>query len=164
MMSEEWTPVVEFPRYEVSTFGDVRDTKTNRIMKKTVVQKQIPTVGLVRDGYVCRRSVPLLVASHWLLNEFGEAFDTPIQLDGDRSNCHIENLMWRPRWFAVNYHKEKLQPELLTEEQVVMLQTGEVFDSVRQASINFGFMERDIIQSMDYGVDVWPGHVNFDYY
>jgi hypothetical protein len=58
-MSEEWTPVVEFPRYEVSTFGDVRDTKTNRIMKKTVVQKQIPTVGLVRAGYVCRRSVPL---------------------------------------------------------------------------------------------------------
>lgn len=163
-MSDQWTPVVEFPRYEVSTQGEVRDTNNGRTMVKTLVQKKIPTVGLVRDGYVFRRSVPLLVATHWLFNDLGEPFDTPIQLDGDRSNCALENLMWRPRWFAVNYHREKLENEILPDVRVIMLQTGEVFETVRQTSTNYGVMERDIIQSMDLGVDVWPNHVNFDYY
>lgn len=163
-MSEHWTPIVDFPRYEISDQGNVNDTKTKRTLIRTLVQKKIPTVGLVRNGYVYRRSVPLLVATHWLFNDLGEPFDTPMHLDGDRSNCCLLNLIWRPRWFAVNYHREKLQEEVMPEVRVILLQTGEVFETIRQASVSYGFMEDDIIKSIDLGVEVWPDHVNFDYY
>lgn len=161
-MSEQWMPIFDFSRYEVSNQGLVRDTKTGRMMVKTLVQKGIPTVGLVREGHLYRRSVPLLVAKHYLFNENGWPFDTPIQLDGDRSNCFVENMMWRPRWFALQYHREKTIDEMLPHVKIRLIDTGDLFNSVREASMYLGFLERDIIKSLDSEEVVWPGHVTFE--
>ena len=163
-MSEKWISIVDFPRYEVSNFGGVLDTRYDRYLVKTLVQKAIPTVGLVKDRILYRRSVPLLVATHWLANDIGSPFDTPIHLDGDRSNCFVGNLLWRPRWFAIQYHREKLFEEAMPNVKVVCSKTGEVFESIRDASIYYGFMERDIIKSLRTDLPVWPDKVVFELY
>ena len=162
MSHAKWRHITDFPRYEVSNHGTVRDVETHRHLVKSLVQNGIPTVGLFRGNQVFRRSLPLLVAQEWLPNTIGEPFDTPIQLDGDRSNCSVKNLMWRPRWFAVQYHREKLMEEALPDIKVVLLKTGEVFESVREASAAYGYMERDIINSINLGTPVWPDHVIFE--
>jgi len=162
-MSEVWMPIIDFSRYEISNRGDVRDTKTNRRMVRSLIQNGIPTVGLVQDDKrVRRRSIPVLVAQHYLPNEIGWPFDTPIQLDGDRSNCNVENLLWRPRWFALQYHREKKMDEILPYVKVRRIDTGDLFESVREASMFFGYLESSIVRSIDFNETVWPDHVLFE--
>lgn len=161
-MRELWKTIDEFPRYEISNMGDVRDTKTGRHMTRTLVQKGIPTVGLVKDHKVNRKSVPLLAATMWVPNHKNPPFDTPIQLDGNRLNCRADNLMWRPRWFAVQYHREKLMDEKLPNVRIMLLETGEIFSSVREASMAYGYLEQDIIDSINVELSVWPDDVHFD--
>lgn len=162
---EEWVEIDGFPRYAVSTRGRIKDVLKHRDLVQTMVQQGIPTVGLFLDGVVHRRSVPLLVALHWLPNEEGYPFDTPIQLDGDRRNCDVRNLMWRPRWFAMKYHKEKTYHEIAIDFRFIVVHDGDsmdgVFTSIRDASMKYGFLEQDILDSIDFGKPVWPGNVHF---
>jgi hypothetical protein len=39
-----------------------------------------------------------------------------------------------------------------------------VFTSIRDASIHYGFLEQDILNSIDFGKSVWPGNVYFQIY
>ena len=101
-MAERWTPIEHFLDYEVSDQGRIRSRLTDRILSLNPNQFGVIQVGMMRDSEQRHRSVPLLVAKAFL-PEPGGAFDTPINLDGDRTNNAVENLLWRPRWFAIKY-------------------------------------------------------------
>ena len=161
---EEWVEINGFPRYAVSNRGRVKDLLNHRELAQTIVQQGIPTVGLVDAGLVHRRSVPLLVALHWLPNEDPEHFDTPIQLDGNRLHCDVTNLMWRPRWFAVFYHREKTFLEEQRNIRFTETTDNHIFLSVRHASMYYGVLEKDIFASLDYGDAVYPGGLHFKIY
>lgn len=166
--SELWVPINNFPRYVISNRGRIVDTKTKRDLVYTLVQNNTPSVGLVNESIIHRRSVPLLVALHWLPNESGFPFDTPVQLDGNRLNCDVRNLCWRPRWFAVKYHKEKTFQEPAINFRFVSKNNQDniegVFTSVREASIYHGCLEADILDSVELGKTVWPGRIRFQVY
>ena len=68
-------------------------------------------VGLFRDQEQYKRSVALLVAKAFL-KQPSEFFDTPINLNGDRLDNQVINLMWRPRWFAIKYNRQFREPIL----------------------------------------------------
>jgi len=161
---EEWVEIKDFPRYAVSNRGRVKDVVNHRELVQTNVQQGIPTVGLVEGNQVYRRSVPLLVALHWLPNDEPDHFDTPIQLDGNRTHCDVTNLMWRPRWFAVMYHKEKTFLEIPIHIRFRAVNDKNIFLSVRAASIHYGVLEKDIIDSIDFGNLVYPGGLRFRVY
>lgn len=167
MLMEEWVEVPDFPWYSISNYGRVRGGEKDRILKWSPIQYNIPTVGLVKDGKPYRRSVPVLVARAFIpvphvADPSYPAFDTPIHLDGDRSNPRVDNLEWRPRWFAVNYHKERgFKPFPQWNRDIRLIQTGEVFSSPREAAQKYGELENDIYKSvMHYGEkSVFPhGH------
>ena len=110
----------------MSDYGRIRTNKTGRILALNVNQFGLLQVGMMRDGEQLHRSVPLLVAKAFLPQRDG-AFDTPINLDGDRYNNHINNLQWRPRWFAIKYnHQFKYPSHFTISEPIVDLKTGEV--------------------------------------
>lgn len=161
---EEWVKINGFPRYAVSNRGRVKDVINHRELVQTVVQQGIPTVGLVENNLLYRRSVPLLVALHWLENDNPDHFDTPIQLDGNRTHCDVTNLMWRPRWFAVLYHREKTFAETPINLRFKVLNDHNIFLSIRGASIHYGVLEQDIINSIDFGTIVNPGGLYFQIY
>src|SRR3954463_11128186 len=102
----EFKPIDGFPGYSISSYGRVRNDETDRILALTRNQHGVVQVGLMRDGLQYKRGVALLVARAFLDPPAIETFDTPINLDGDRCNNHIDNLMWRPRWFAVKFHQQ----------------------------------------------------------
>jgi hypothetical protein len=165
-MQEEWAPIEGFPGYTISNFGGVRKEGT-RDPVQSPVQYGILTVGLRRedDPKVYRRAIPLLVARAFLPDPPIITFDTPIHLDGDRSNSRADNLMWRPRWFAIQFHKQFKHSRFEDwSARIMVLETGEVFDTIQQAARTHGLLETSIYASLCHPGDwVYPKGYHFLY-
>jgi hypothetical protein len=160
-MTEIWEELESFPGYSVSSFGRVRADRSGRILSLNENQFGLLQVGLMKDGIQFHRSVPLLVATAFIPRP-SEPFDTPINLDGDRQNNHVENLMWRPRWFAIKYNQQFKHPyDYSITVPVIELKTGEVFDNSFECAKHFGFLERDLVLSIINRTYVWPTYQEF---
>lgn len=148
MTSEKWNPVANFPRYLVSNWGNVRGAKGKKL-------KLTPD----RYGYICvflykkdgkrekkRARVHRLVAEAFIPNPEQKPYIN--HKDGVRSNNKAQNLEW-----ATNSDNQKHRFHVLchgiTEEhrkkmieastkacrkKVMCIETGEIFESVREAA------------------------------
>lgn len=160
-MEERWKPVKGFPGYEVSCYGRIRSESSGRILAQSENQYGVLQIGMMQDGTQMHRSVPLLVARAFLPRKMG-AFDTPINLDGDRWNNHVENLVWRPRWFAVKYnHQFRVAPYKSIELPLEDIKTGLVSESSLDAAMTYGLLEEDLVESIEHNTVVWPTYQKF---
>lgn len=160
---EQWTPILDFPGYSVSTSGHVRNDNTGRILETNQNQYGVLCVGMMRDGVQYHRSVPKLVARAFVERQYG-TFDTPINLNGDRTDCRAKNLAWRPRWFAISYHRQFEQryegqgfPNRLRNTL-----TGKISKDTWACSIEYGLLERDLILAVLNRTYVWPLYIIFE--
>jgi hypothetical protein len=156
-----WEAITDFPGYSVNEIGQIKNEDTGRIMALTRNQKGIIQVGLMKGGIQYKRAVGLLVAKAFLPPPTPETFDTVINLDGDRSNNHVDNLMWRPRWFAVRYHKQFHNERRGFAEPIVEIHTGERFKNSWQAAIKYGLIDREILTATLNRTFVWPTYQEF---
>lgn len=155
-MNEKWKKIRGFPDYSVSNTGRIRSENTGRILALYENQYGVVCVGMMLDGQQKHRSVPLLVARAFLPGR-RPPFDTPINLDGDRHNNHVENLAWRPRWFAAKYNRQFRQPySYPIDRPLKNIQTGEIFDNSREAVTHYGILEEDLVLSIMNRTVVWP--------
>jgi hypothetical protein len=154
-MIEEWCEIEDFDPYAISNYGRVKNLDTDMIKTASVNQQGIPNVLFMKNGLQYRRAVSLLVAKYFLPTPIREAFDTPINLDGERTNNHVGNLAWRPRWFAIEYHKQFKTP-LGFSGRIAVSETGEEFDDVRHCAKTFGVLEREVVESIHNRVPVFP--------
>jgi len=159
---ERWVDIPGFPLYAVSDMGRVMNKHSDHIKIATLNQAGIPNVLLVADGEQHRRSVAVLVA-HAFLDEPPMLWNaTPINLDGDRTNNAADNLEWRPRWFATRYHQQFRRGAAYGFTGGVQhIQTGEIFEDVRDAALKFGLLEDDIIISAHTNTPVFPSWDEF---
>lgn len=158
----EWQTLNTFPNYEVSTEGEVRNILTGRILKPKVNQQGVVHVGLMRDGTQFHRSVSLLVALAHIPRPAPNC-DTPIHLDGDRYNNSVENLQWRPRWFAVEYARQFFEPYPGSIHiPIVDKHTRERFSSSWECAIQNGYLDKDLVLSILNKTYVWPGYREFE--
>lgn len=160
-MIEVWQPIEGFPGYSVSNYGEIRSDKTGRLLSINDNQFGVPQVGLMRDGVQYHRSLPLLVAKAFLAPE-SDAFDTPINLDGDRRNNRLENLTWRPRWFAIKYNQQFRYPYLHPiKARIIELKTREVSENSFECAKRYGLLEQDLVLSILNRTYVWPTYQEF---
>jgi hypothetical protein len=160
-MAERWIPIEHFLDYEVSDQGRIRSRLTDRVLSLNPNQFGVMQVGMMRDSEQRHRSVPLLVAKAFL-PEPGGAFDTPINLDGDRTNNAVENLLWRPRWFAIKYNQQfKMRHPHRIDRPIVELKTGEVSENSLECAKKYGLLEEDLILSILNRTYVWPTYQEF---
>jgi hypothetical protein len=162
-MSEEWRKIDDFPNYEVSSYGRVRNTFNQAFLTSRPNQWGSMMLGLSGNGGQAMRSVNVLV-----LYAFGEPplqtnFNTPIHLDGDRTNCRIENLMWRPLWFAREYHAqfEKYSYDKW-KVKIRLIGPGEIFTNPREAAMKYGLLEKEIRLDLTNRRGVYPGGYLFE--
>lgn len=163
-----WEPIENFEDYLVSDSGLVSvSVSHNRTLSYHRNQRGILSVVLRKNGVQYRRSVSGLVARAFLEpSEHGEMFDTPIHLDGDRDNCYAYNLMWRPRWFAIRYHRQfKLPPLPGWYTPVQDLDSGYIYESLIDAAMTNGFLMRGLIPNPDGVIDrsPWPTSLKLAY-
>ncbi len=158
---EEWVEIEHFPGYSVSSEGRIRTDKSGRILALKMNQFGVLQVGLMRDGEQRHRSVPLLVAAHFVDNP-GGPFDTPINLDGDRTNNRVENLIWRPRWFAIKYNQQFKQPYVnRINSPIIDLKTQDVSFNSLECAKRYGLLEEDLVYSILNRTYVWPTYQEF---
>ena len=160
-MNEHWKTIEWFPEYSVSNFGNVRSNKSERILSVSPNQFGVIQVGLMRDSVQYHRSVPLLVAKAFLPIHPGP-FDTPINLNGDRQNNHVDNLVWRPRWFAVKYNRQFRYPySNHINSPIVDKKTGDVSENSFECAMHYGLLEEEIVIAILNRTYVWPTYQEF---
>jgi len=161
---EEWKRILEFPDYSISNQGRVRNDVNRRMMAILVNQRGIAHVGMTKGRHQYKRSIARLVAEYFLPEHPNPNFDTPINLDGDRLNNEVENLAWRPKWFAMRYVRQfhKGIPEIIVP--IKNMKTGEVFSDSRAASIHYGLLEKEILHGVLNHTYVWPTYIVFGFH
>jgi hypothetical protein len=160
-VEENWKQVRNFPGYEVSDLGRIRSEKSGRILSLSQNQFGVAQVGMVRDGIQHHRSVPRLVALAFIPNSL-EAYDTPINLDGDRMNNRVDNLIWRPRWFAVRYNQQFKIPYLHHIDRPIQdLKTGIICESSIDCAKRYGLLESDLVMAILNRTYTWPTYQLF---
>lgn len=150
-MKEEWKDVLEFPGYSISNTGEVISDKTGKVLSQNVNQQGIPNVGMFIDGKLSRRSVAVLVAEAFLPPSRFPHFNTPTHLDGDKENNHVENLVWRPRWFAIQYQRQFYDVHVSMHNMPVeIIKTGEIFDHAIDLCVKYGVLLMDVVRAVHH--------------
>ena len=168
MRSKEWwVELIEYPGYAVSDRGRVMNTNTDLIKHPSKNQQGILMVNFSIRTKQYVRSVALLVAEQFVSRaDVPDHFDTPIHLDGNRENCRADNLMWRPRWFAVKYHqqfsKEERKNRYGFQKFIRCVDTGEIFPNSWEAAIKYGLLDFDIFMKTVNGETVFPYDYKFE--
>ena len=159
---EKWKPIPFFDGYSVSDQGRIRTDKSGRILALSENQYGVVQVGMMREEIQRHRSVALLVAKAFLPEPVG-AFDTPINLDGDRYNNRVENLEWRPRWFAVKFNQQFRYPsEYFIDSPIINLKTGETSENSLECAKRYGLLQKDLFFAIRANTYVWPLYQKFE--
>ena len=135
-----WRGIVNFPKYVVNPEGVIRNKRKEEPKSTRTNNRGDLIVDLSRDDRPHTRKVSLLVAQTYLGEPENEAFNSVIHLDGDKLNCSVGNLAWRPRWFVVEYNRMFSEPPY--NVSVMNEETGEIFGTLREACIKYGLVEQ----------------------
>lgn len=136
-----WKTCRGFSKYVISPDGLIKNRERGTLVSTRQNRQGVVMVNLMGDDRTKNtRSVALLVAQAYLAPPKNDSYNSIIYLDGDRKNCSANNLMWRPRWYAVRYHK--MFDEAPYDISVIIEDTGEVFGTLRDACIKYGLDEK----------------------
>lgn len=162
-LPEAWSIIEEFPDYSISNHGRVRSERTGRLLRINVGRGGHASVGLMGHEFrQIRRSISGLVADHFMEPSPNPAFDTPIHLNGVIQDCHLYNMVWRPRWFSMKYHAQFKNPPLSIPDSISDRDTGNVYDNPLHAAMVNGILVEEIMNSLLNGADCWPTHQVFE--
>lgn len=88
----EWKKITQYPDYEISQIGDVKNIKTGRILKARLNRNQYKQIGLFKNKKQYTIEIHRLVALTFVPNPN----NLPIADHKDRNklNNHFSNLRW----------------------------------------------------------------------
>ncbi len=94
---EEWRIVKDYPNYSVSSFGNIRNDKTERLRKTPLNSSGYKTVTLSNNGVIKSFLVHRLVGEHFL-EPVDDILKNEIDhINGDILCNNIDNLRWITR-------------------------------------------------------------------
>ncbi len=157
----------EFPGYNVSTNGEVWNSHSWRVLRPHMNNSGVVCVSLLdRDGVQRQRSLAKMVATAFLPKPeyIDQDFDTPINLDYNRWNCAVENLMWRPRWFAYQYHQQRdFASRYYNTTLIRDLETYEEYQGTAAICMKFGLLEQHLRRAIIMELKVFPTMQEFEW-
>jgi hypothetical protein len=157
-VESQWRTISEFPTYSIDQFGQIYNTKTERLMSLSHTiygHKKITLTAY--DGTRHTRSVALLVAVAFV-EPPNALCDNVMVLDGNLSNVAASNLVWRPRWFVWKYSRQlKIeQPIHYRNLHVANIDENVEYRSIIHAGMVEGLLFNDIWRSTYMGSKVFP--------
>lgn len=156
---EEWRPLAPmgYPQYHVSSLGRVSKVLdangATRIVPISINQKGHRFVPLrTATGKMNQRVVNKLVATSFLKPEDRHIMQSVIHLDGDRGNLRVENLCWRPRWFAPKFFKQFTIPHDFPEDGPIRDTTlDRLYPNVAAVAHKYGVLMENVYTAAEEG-------------
>ena len=163
---EIWQTIDEFPDYMVSNTGQIYSIRAGRnlVLSKTVQGDLKVQLYYDKVGYT--RSVRVLVATAFVEPPVSRPVcDTVIVLDNNKNDVSMENLGWRPAWFAVKYalQFQSVYPEHYMARQVQNKVSGRVYSSVLECGITEGLLFKEVYLSCLMGKRVFPSSAEYSF-
>lgn len=125
---EYWSDIPEYPDYQVSTHGFVRNVRTENQLTPVVMRNGYLTVKLYNEYGYRQLYVARLVAEAFLDDHRDNVRIGFV--DGNARNCHISNLIVRGD--RVRYFRD--QPARKTGRRVLIIETDQIFRSVHKCA------------------------------
>lgn len=91
-MREEWKVISDYPIYEVSTLGNIRNSFTFRLLKPSINAQGYLYVGLSKNKTSKRVNIHRIVAQTFLENPNNLPFVDHIDIN--KQNNYVTNLRW----------------------------------------------------------------------
>ena len=133
---ERWLPINDFPKYEVSDKGNVRNAQTGKILHHGKNLKGYHIVSLYKNGGQYTKKVHRLVCSAFY-GEPGNGFEINHK-NGDKSDNSLSNLEWYTGSENIQhaYNSGLRKPPRMKKVKIV--ETGEVFESMSDCARAIG--------------------------
>ena len=154
-LKETWKTIKEFPNYEVSTYGNVRNVKTGKILKPLKTPYGYLQVELFNNGKSQFIKIHVLVAKAFL-PDTGKNPDGTIMIGhhqvNHRDECKINNNLLNLEWcdarYNLNYSNipKKSQPLATeaTKKKVQCIETGFIYESAFDAERKLNLRKNSI--------------------
>lgn len=143
---EKWVPIKGLSNYEVSDKGRVKNSKTGRIMKSNKNSRGYEVICLRHNNTQVTKRVHRLVADNFYDGDH-EGFDVN-HIDGNKTNNNLSNLEFCTRSENLN-HAFKTGLKIPSRQiKVRVIETGEVYDSIRECGRTIGCDQSMICQCL----------------
>ena len=110
-MFELWVPIKEYETYMISSYGNIKNVNTNKLLKRILVGSYY-NVGLYNGNITEQFQIHRLVAKHFIYN------DNPIKktlidhVDNNKLNNNASNLRWASQTDNINNYNKYHKPEM----------------------------------------------------
>lgn len=153
-LKETWKTIKGFPDYEVSTYGNVRNIKTKKILKPFIENKQKPylRVELFNNGKGNKLYIHVLVSKAFI-PDTGHNPDGSIMIghhqvnhrDENKQNNNVLNLEWCDSRYNMNYSDtfRKLQ------KKVQCIENGITYESAYAAERSLNLRKNSISKQLN---------------
>lgn len=162
-MKERYKTIKNYPNYEVSSEGRVRNAKTGRILRLGWDKNGYQHVDLYKDRKHKHHLIHRLVADAFIPNP--ENKRTVNHINGIKTDNRVENLEWNTNSENLKHaYKNELKKQSnknpfkannpKPKQRVRCIETGQEFESMSSAARYFGCIKGNIHHSIHKGYKV----------
>lgn len=142
---EIWKPLRNFPSYNGSSEGRIMNVRTQRILKIQLNDKEQPQLTLRKNNRQYTVKVHRIIAETFL----GEHPGMDVRhRDGNPLNNSVDNLYWSTRKETISSSFERAERLPNRRTPILVVETGEVYDSVAACARATGCASSDIFKCM----------------
>ena len=91
-MDKQWYEIKEFPNYEITKDGNIRNKNTKKIRKISRGKMGYPVISLIKDGKMYLRTIHVIMARQFIPNP--DNLPQVNHKDGNKGNYALSNLEW----------------------------------------------------------------------